>query len=399
MTMKKKQDLAEFLQRGIVDQIADYDLIKFLSISPRRIKFGIDPTNPKIHLGRVATLFKIRTLQDLGHKLILIIGDYTALIGDASDKTDKRPQLTTKQIKNNLKNYLDQIGTVINLEEAEVHYNSSWLQSLGLLDILDLAQQFTVAQMIERDNFSQRLAQRLPISLHELLYPMIQGYDSVAIRADLEVGGTDQLFNLHAGRTLQRFYSLPPQAILTFELLYGTDGRKMSSTWGNCIYLTDDFKECFAKLMTLSDEQIKSYLINLSNYSLSEINKMLESIQTQNTNPRDIKMKMAHNITARIHGIENADHAQELWVKQFSQKQLPENIPTIKLVNFAVMDSLGMVNFLSDNFKLSRSEIKRLIEQNGVKLNGKVINNTKSYKPVLGDIWQVGKRKFLEISQ
>src|SRR5689334_7978622 len=242
----------EILTRGVVDAIVREDLEKSLRSGRKlRVKLGIDPTGPLLHIGRTVPLFKLRQLQDLGHQVVLIIGDLTAVVGDASDKDAQRPMLSRDQIERNMATYKEQIGKILDLDKVQFRYNSQWLQPLTLADVIRLASKFTVAQMIQRENFSDRWEQGKPIGLHELLYPLMQGFDSVAIEADVELRGTDQLFNLLAGRALQEDFGQQPQSVVTMNMIPGTDGRKMSTTWGNAIYILDEPRDQFGKIMSM----------------------------------------------------------------------------------------------------------------------------------------------------
>src|SRR6056297_1245772 len=260
MEKNKEKQIEELLERG-TERVIDKEKLKekLLSGEKLRIKLGIDPTGTKIHLGRATALWKLRKFQDLGHQIVLIIGDFTAQIGDASDKQEMRMGLSKEEIKKNMENYLDQIGMILDLDKTEIHYNSEWLGELSAGDLLSIAKKFTAQQMIQRRNFKERWEQNKPIGLHEITYPILQGYDSVQIKADVELGGYDQLFNLKVGRQMQKLYDQEPQDMMTMEMLYGLDGRKMSTSWGNVINLVDEPKEMFGKIMSMKDELIGDY--------------------------------------------------------------------------------------------------------------------------------------------
>lgn len=361
--------IRELLSRNVEHIVGEEELSKDLKTKKLRVKLGIDPTSSDIHIGRAIPLHKLRQFQELGHQIVLVIGDFTAQIGDASDKDSERKPLSKKQITSNMKDYLEQIGMIIDLSKTEVHYNSQWLGGLKLEDILELADLFTVSQMIERDNFSKRLKANKPISLKEFIYPLMQGYDSVVLRADIELGGTDQLFNLHAGRVLQRHFGQKPQSLMTFGLLMGTDGRKMSSSWGNVIRLKDSSDNMFAKLMTINDDNIAEYMYKCSGFDLNQINLFLKDIK-DGKNPRDIKLLLANNITSLYHGPEKASQAQDKWVERFSKKVIDSSdIPTIELE----YKTYAIVDLFSQIFKLSKSEARRLLQQKGLKHNHNIL--------------------------
>jgi tyrosyl-tRNA synthetase len=359
----------ELLSRNVEHIVGKEDLIKDLKTKKLRVKLGIDPTSGNIHLGRAIPLHKLKQFQNLGHKVVLVIGDFTAQIGDASDKDSERKPLSKKQIISNMKDYIDQIGLIIDLDQAEIHYNSQWLEGLKLDDVLELSDLFTVAQMTERDNFSKRIKANKPISLKEFMYPLMQGYDSVVLRADIELGGTDQLFNLHAGRVLQRHFGQKPQSLMTFGLLIGTDGRKMSSSWGNVINLKDSADEMFAKLMMVSDDNLKIYMDKCSSFSVDETNALVKEIEN-GANPRDIKLLLASNVTSIYHGVEHASRAHDKWVQRFSDKVISsDDMPSVALDYGSHM----VIDLYSNLFKLSKSETRRLLSQKGLKHNGKIL--------------------------
>src|SRR3989338_2278437 len=316
----------ELLSRGIEEVIDKSQLEKKLKSGKQlRIKLGIDPTSPNIHIGRTVPLFKLKDFQDLGHQIVLIIGDFTGVIGDTSDKDSERPMLTEKEVKQNLKSYIQQAEKVIDIKKCEVHYNSEWLGKLDYHEIGRQANVFSLNEFISRENIKKRLDAGKHISLRELLYHLMQGYDSVAIKADVEIGGTDQRFNLLAGRELQRYYGQEPQDIITNPLIEGLDGRKMSSSWGNTINLFDSANEMFGKVMSLKDELIIKYFILTTRVSLAEIEKYQKELT--NGNPRDYKIKLAFEIVRFYHSENDAKEAQEYFIKTFSKKETPETMP------------------------------------------------------------------------
>ncbi|OIP80555.1 MAG: tyrosine--tRNA ligase [Parcubacteria group bacterium CG_4_10_14_0_8_um_filter_48_154] len=385
------QKINELLSRGI-DEVIDKDNLtrKLKSGKQLRVKLGIDPTSPNIHVGRAVPLFKLRDFQELGHKIVLIIGDFTGVIGDTSDKDSERPMLTEKEVKQNLKSYIQQAEKVIDIEKCEVHYNSEWLSKLDYHQIGKQADVFSLNEFISRENIKKRLDGGRRISLRELLYPLMQGYDSVAIKADVEIGGTDQRFNLLAGRELQRHYKQQPQDIITNPLIEGLDGRKMSSSWGNTINLFDSANEMFGKIMSLQDELIIKYFILTTRVDLSKIEIFKKELEAGG-NPRDYKMKLAFEIVRFYHSEDDAQKAQEYFVKTFSKKEIPDDIAEIKPTDYNILTVL-----LESNLCSTKSEARRLVDQNGVKINEKTVSDLK-FIVKSGDIIQKGKRFFVRI--
>jgi tyrosyl-tRNA synthetase len=342
-----------------------------------------------VHIGHAVVLWKLRQFQELGHKVILIIGDFTAQIGDPSDKEAERQPLSTEEIKKNLKGYLEQIGTVIDLKKVELKHNGEWHRRGTKQEIIEEAMNFTVNQMSKRDNFAKRLANDKPVGLHEFLYPLLQGMDSVAIKADVELGGNDQYFNLLAGRTLQKRYEQKEQDILTTDLLEGTDGRKMSKGYQNAIYLLDAPEEKYGKVMSIKDELISRYFIFGTDLTEKEIKNILKK------GPREAKSTLAFEIVKRYHGEKLAKYAAEDFEKKFVKKELPKDIPEVKVPYL----TQSLADILVDTkMTSSRSEARRLIEQGGVKIDGAVIGEREAkLEPTKGMIIQVGKRKFVRV--
>ena len=354
--------IQELLNRGVAEVIEKADLeAKLKSKAKLRVKLGIDPTSPNIHIGRAVVLWKLRAFQELGHKVIFIVGDFTGVIGDTSDKDAERPMLTSAQIKSNLKTYFQQAYKILDKRRTEVHYNSKWLKKLGFMEIGQLADLFGLHEFETRENIAKRLKAGKRVSLRELLYPLMQGYDSVAVKADVEIGGTDQRFNLLAGRTIQPHYGQKPQNILTTELMEGMDGRKMSSSWGNVINLTDEANDMFGKVMSIPDQLIKKYFVLATRAPLSEIAEVLKL-----SNPRDQKLRLALEITQLYHGKKKAQEAQLSFVNQFSKGELPDNITEHKLPQGGIRLSV-LIKLLG--FASSNSDARRLIAQGGVKID------------------------------
>lgn len=392
-----KEKIEDLLTRGVVDLIIKENLKKkLLSGKKLRIKYGIDPTGPKIHLGRASTMRKLKKFQELGHQIVLIVGDFTAQIGDASDKTNERPMLTFKQVKENMKNYLPQIGKIFDVEKAEVRYNSEWLGNLTYSDICRQADNFSVAQILDRENFSKRFKEGTRISLRETLYPLMQGYDSVAINADVEIGGSDQLFNVLAGRTLQRSYAQEPQDIMTFKLLDGLDGRKMSTSWGNIICITDHPNDIYGKIMSMKDNLITQYFEICTDVNMEEIKEMEINLKNDKVNPRDLKMRLAKKIIKIYYNEKEALAAEENFRNIFQKKETPDKMPTfcLKKKEANILDIL-----VESKLAKSKGEARRLVEQKGIRVDGRTIEaaNETIVLNSEGIIIQKGKRFFAKI--
>ncbi len=397
-SLSKSNKIEELLNRG-VEEIIDRSRLenKLKSEKQLRIKFGIDPTGQNIHLGTSVPLLKLRDFQELGHKVVLIIGDFTGLIGDTSDKDSERPMLSEETVKENLKTYTKQAAKIIDIDTVEIYYNSKWLAKLGYMDIGRQADVFSLNKFISRENISRRLENGKRVSLRELLYPLMQGYDSVEARADVEIGGTDQRFNLLAGRDIQRFYGQEPQDILTNPLIEGLDGRKMSSSFGNIISLFDTANDMFGKIMSLKDDLIIKYFILFTRVEIKTIDEYKTYLK-EGANPRDIKMKLALEIVRMYHSKKDADKAQENFVKLVQNKEATEDIPEVFLGKsvFSLLELLRQC--LEED--VSNSEIKRLIQQNSIKIDGQTRNdpNTKIEISRKGNIVKVGKKKWFKVN-
>ncbi len=387
------EEVDEFLSRGVEDVFVKEDLRKkLLSGKQLRIKLGVDPTSSHIHLGRAIPLRKLRKLQDMGHKVIFLVGDFTALIGDASDKLSKRPMLTPEQVKSNLKTYKEQVGKIIDLKKAEFRYNSDWLSKLNFKDVCELAETFTVQQMIERRNFKDRIEKGEEISLRELLYPLMQGYDSVALNADVEIGGFDQLFNLKAGRVIQKRFGMPEQNVITFKMLVGTDGRKMSSSWGNIIAIDDTANDMYGKVMSIKDELIPEYFLMTTDRSLAFIEDAKQKLKS-GTNPKELKMILARDIVTIYHGEKAGQKAEENFVSVFSNKEIPKDVPE---VNCGPDESLSVV-LVQHKIISSKSDFARLVKEGAITnldTNEKVSDiHTKS----IPGTYKIGKHRFIRL--
>lgn len=364
---------------------------------PLRIKLGMDPTRPDLHLGHTVVMRKLKEFQKLGHKIVLLVGGATAMVGDPSGKSETRPALSKEEVEKNAETYFEQMAKVLDVTNAEVVNNADWLHPMSFTDLLKLSSKITVAQMMTRDDFAKRYAEGRPISVVEFFYPLMQAYDSVAIDADIELGGTDQRFNTLLGRDIQTAYGKKyPQLVCLLPLLEGTDGVvKMSKSYPeHCISLTDSAKDMFGKLMSIPDNMITRYYSLLTDVSADELNAMDEQIASQSINPRDLKMKLAHTITAEYHGNDGADAAQADFINVVSNKGIPDDIQTVEIENGkALLDLLVELNFVQ-----SKGEGKRLFQGGGVKLDGeKVSDIALKLENQDGTILQAGKRKFAKL--
>lgn len=367
---------------------------------PLRIKFGADPSAPDIHLGHVVALNKLREFQELGHEVIFIIGDFTGMIGDPSGRSRTRPALSEEEVKRNARTYQQQVFKFLIPERTRVKFNSEWCAPLKFADVIRLSARVTVAQLLARDDFGRRYAENQPISLVEFLYPVIQAYDSVMIEADVELGGTDQLFNMLLGRELQRQMGQEPQIVMTLPLLEGTDGvQKMSKSLGNYIAVSDPPDEIFGKCMSVSDELMWRYLDLVLCRSAEEIDRLQSGAERGEVNPRDVKLDMAEEIVRRIHGPDAAHHARERFVSIFSRRELPEDIPEVKL-EIAPGQRVGVTDLVIEaGLAPSRSEARRLIEQGAVRVGDRRISGVgeEVVLPAGGVLLKVGKRRFARV--
>ncbi len=365
--------------------------------TPLRIKLGMDPTRPDLHLGHTVVMRKLKEFQALGHKIVLLVGGATAMVGDPSGKSETRPALTKEQVEENAKTYFDQMSKVIDVTKAEVVNNADWLHKMSFTELLKLSAQVTVAQMMTRDDFAKRYADGKPISIVEFFYPLMQAYDSVAIDADIELGGTDQRFNTLLGRDIQTAYGKKyPQLVILLPLLEGTDGVvKMSKTYPeHCISLTDSAKDMFGKLMSIPDNMITRYYSLLTDATKEELETYDKQIADGSVNPRNIKMQLAHQITEEYHGKEGADKAQEDFINVVSNKGIPDDIQEVK-----VEQGKNILDLITElKFTASRGEAKRLIQGGGVKIDGEKITDM-SYTISFEDsvVLQAGKRKFAKL--
>lgn len=392
--MKTTKVPTNLLGRGVHDVLPKGELIKRLEAGEKlRLKFGVDLTRPDLHLGHAVLLRKLREFQDLGHTVIFLIGDYTTKIGDPSGKSKTRPMLHDKDIAANVKTYLDQVALILDVKKAEIRYNSEWLAKLSFADLIKLASNISVAQLVERDDFSKRLADGSEIALHEFMYPLMVAYDSVALEADVEFGGTDQLFNLLAGRNLQKKLGQKPQSVITAPLLVGLDGvQKMSKSLDNYVGLTDAPADMFGKIMSLPDTLIGPYYELCTDVPIDQIKAVISDI-ANGANPRDTKASLAREIVRIYHGGAAANAAEQAFNDQFRDKKQPTDIPVHTIKNGA-----DMADVLMDaKLVASKSEIRRLVMQAGIKHNNQTVTPESEIKLTDGDILQVGKRRFIKL--
>lgn len=397
----KVEQQMEIIRRGVAEIIPEDELMQKLYYSiknnqPLRIKLGLDPTAPDIHLGHTVVLNKLRQFQYLGHEVHLIIGDFTARIGDPSGKSETRKQLTEEQVQVNAATYQEQIFKVLDPEKTVIRFNSEWLTKMNLVDVLGLAGKYTVARMLERDDFANRYHDNLPIGIHEFMYPLMQGYDSVVLEADVELGGTDQKFNLLVGRNLQREYGGKPQVAMTMPILEGTDGvQKMSKSLGNYIGVDEDANEMFGKTMSIPDELITRYFELVTQMPMDEIKAMQEAMTDGSLNPRDAKGQLAHEIIGIYHDSEAAKNAEERFKLVFSQGSIPQDIPEVDVNE----EQVWLPKFLHDHDLVSStSEGRRMLQQEAVRVNGEKYSEENlliQHNMVI----QVGKRKFIRIKR
>lgn len=389
--MSQEKHIDDLLSRG-VSEVIDREHLKkrLLSGEKLRVKFGIDPTSPHIHLGRSVPLLKLRDFQDLGHTVIFIVGDFTGQIGDTSDKESERPVLPEETVHTNMATYVEQAGKILDMAKVEFHRNSEWLSKLGFGEIGKDADAFSVAEFIARENIKKRLDAGKRVSLREMLYPLMQGHDSVAVSADVEIGGTDQRFNLFAGRKLQERSGKSPQDIMTTNLILGTDGRKMSSSWGNTINLMDTPNDMSGKIMSIPDELIGSYFVHCTRVPMEEIERIVKS-----DNPRDAKLRLGREIVKIYHGDAAAHAAEEYFVSTFSKHEVPADIREVTLSG-----ETSLLDFLvQEGFATSKGEARRKVEQGGVEIDGEKVLDwslilTKQEKPV---IIKCGKKDFARV--
>ena len=386
------EEQLRIIKEGTVEIIEEEELLKKLKEGrPLRVKAGFDPTAPDLHLGHVVLLQKLRQFQQLGHEVYFIIGDFTAMIGDPTGRSQTRPPLSREQVIENAKTYEHQVFKVLIPEKTTVVFNSSWLEDLGTKGLIELCAKYTVARMLEREDFSKRFKEGTPIYIHEFIYPLLQAYDSVAIKADIEIGGTDQKFNLLIGRDIQREYGQEPQVCITLPLLVGIDGvRKMSKSYGNYVGITEDPKTMFAKIMSIPDEIMWDWFLLLTDYTEKDIEKMKKEMH-----PMEAKKLLAYTIVKRFHSEEDAKKAKEWWEKTFSQREFPEDAPLVKIPEkkLRAVDLLVKIGAVK-----SKNEARRVIQGGGLKVNGEKVTNPNVEIEVSGELKvKVGKKKFYRV--
>lgn len=393
------EEALALINRGVDEVLLEADLLERLSSGrPLRIKAGFDPTAPDLHFGHTVLINKLKQFQDLGHEVLFLIGDFTGMIGDPTGKNITRQPLTREQVKENAKSYQEQVFKILDPSKTTLVFNSEWMDKFNAADLIQLAAKHTVARMLERDDFSKRYKSNQPIAIHEFLYPLIQGYDSVALKADVELGGTDQKFNLLVGRELQKHYGQKPQTIITMPLLVGLDGvQKMSKSLGNYIGINDQPNDMFGKTMSISDELMWRYFELLSFRPLSEINQMKLQVEG-GENPRNVKVKLALELVERFHGKEMADRAESEFVSRFQKGALPEHIEEINIS--VVGQSIAIPNLLKEaGLVASTSEALRMIKQGAVRMDGeKIMDKDMQFTRGARAIFQVGKHRFVKVS-
>jgi len=393
----------KLIQRGTVDVISIADLAEKLKKSsqtgvPLKVKAGFDPTAPDLHLGHTVLIQKMKHFQDLGHRICFLIGDFTGMIGDPTGKSETRKPLTREDVARNAETYKQQVFKILDPVKTEVVFNSSWLDKLSSQDFIRLASQLTVARMLEREDFKVRFENERPISIHEFLYPLIQGYDSVALEADVELGGTDQRFNLLMGRDLQRAWGQEPQVVITMPLLEGLDGvNKMSKSLGNYIGITESADDIYGKTLSLSDQLMFRYYELLSDRSSEEIEQLRDGIEKERLHPKAVKQQLARELTARFYDEQTAIRAEENFERVFKQKDLPDEIPELTMA--AGQEPIWLARLLTEaGLVKGTGEARRMIQQNAVQVNGEKITDVETTVPVTGEVLlRVGKRKFCRI--
>ncbi|MDD5758811.1 MAG: tyrosine--tRNA ligase [Desulfobulbaceae bacterium] len=401
--MKSVEEQIELIVRGAVDVISREDLEKKLKKSvetgvPLRIKAGFDPTAPDLHLGHTVLIQKLKHFQNLGHQVLFLIGDFTGMIGDPTGKSETRKALTQEDVSRNAETYKTQIFKILDPAKTEVVFNSSWLSTLSSYDFIRLASQLTVARMLERDDFKKRFDAQLPISIHEFLYPLIQGYDSVALKADVELGGTDQLFNLLMGRELQRSSGQAPQVVITMPLLEGLDGvNKMSKSLGNYIGITDSADDVYGKVLSIADTLMFRYYELLSDLSTDEIAALRTAMAGGEIHPKEVKKRLALELTARYHGEEEARRAEENFERVFQKHGLPDDLPEVTLA--AGVEGYWLPKLLLDaGLVAGTGEARRMIKQQAVSIDGEKVDHEDHLVPACGEILlKVGKRRFCKV--
>ncbi|MBN1882026.1 MAG: tyrosine--tRNA ligase [Deltaproteobacteria bacterium] len=393
----------DHILRGAVEVISEEELEEKLAgaiktKTPLIAKAGFDPTAPDLHLGHTVLIQKLKHFQDLGHTAVFLIGDFTGLIGDPSGRAETREPMTREQLLENAETYKTQVFKILDKKKTVIDFNSRWMEELGAAGMIELAAQQTVARILEREDFKNRFQKNLPIAIHEFLYPLVQGYDSVALKADVELGGTDQIFNLLVGRDLQRYYGQKPQVVITVPILVGTDGiKKMSKSYGNYIGITEEAADIYGKVMSLSDEVMIDYFELISNISPNELRSMRAAMKDGSLNPKEAKERLALELTARFCGGDEAEAAQEHFRRVFSQGKRPEDVQS---ADYDAGEDIWIPRLLTDlQMTASTSEGKRMIQQGAVSADGdRITDENRSFSPGDRILFKVGKRRFIEVS-
>jgi tyrosyl-tRNA synthetase len=391
----------DLIKRGVVEIIPEEDLVQKLETSskeskPLNIKLGCDPSRPDLHIGHSVVLRKLAQFQSLGHQAILIVGDFTGMIGDPSGRSVTRPALTLEGARHNGESYFKQATKILDKDKTKMVYNSEWLGKMNFEEVIKLASKYTVARMIERDDFTKRFKSGDPIGIHEFLYPLAQAMDSVAIKSDVELGGTDQKFNLLVGRDIQREHGMEPQCILTMPLIVGTDGvEKMSKSYDNYIGISDSPKEIYGRTLSIADDLIYIYFDLASDASMDELTEIKKQLDDPNVNPRDIKRRLARTFVTMYHDKHAAKQAEEEFDKVFIKKDIPDDIPEIKITG----KEIGILDLMLEvKYAHSKGEAKRLVSQGGVSIDGKKVDDMSSLVKLKdGMVLKVGKRKFIKL--
>jgi tyrosyl-tRNA synthetase len=401
------QEQLKEIKKGIVDLVSEAELLKKLERSykdnaPLRVKAGFDPTRPDLHIGHTVIMNKMKVFQDLGHQVIFLVGDFTAMIGDPTGKNETRPPLTREEVKANAQTYVNQVGKTLDLKKCELAWNSSWFDKFTAADFIRLASHYTVARMLERDDFEKRYESGTPIAIHEFLYPLVQGYDSVALKADIELGGTDQRFNLLVGRDLQKTYGQESQCILTLPLLEGLDGvQKMSKSLDNYIGVEDSPRDMFGKTMRVSDTLMLRYYELLTDISASDLAKLRADMASGAVNPRNAKVELAKTFVRRFHGAAAAEAAEEEFNRIFVNKGVPDEMPEFKFLNSRFAEEVDVTHLLKEiEMVPSTSEARRLLQANAVEIAGAKVSNLRvKFDFKAGDeiVVKVGKKKFAKL--
>jgi len=387
-------DIDQLLTRGVAEVIVEAELREKLASGKKlRLKMGFDPSSPNLHVGHAVGLRKLRQFQELGHIVVLIVGDYTARVGDPSGRDQSRMMLSEGVVAANAETYMQQFFKIVDRDRTDVRWQTEWFSSFSLKDVFDLTSRFTMQQMLAHETFRKRMESESPLSMMELMYPLLQAYDSVAIMADVEFGGTDQKFNILAGRELMRSRGLPAQQVLLTPLLIGTDGRKMSKSFGNTIDLTTPPDEMYGRIMSMNDEQILPYLINVTDVPMAEVDEMAAALRN-GANPRDLKMRLARALIEQFHDAEAARAAESDFVARFQRREAPDDMPEHR-----ISGAVSIVDLLADaGLVSSRGEARRLIDGGGVRVDGEKVNSSElRLEPGAEHVVQVGRRKWVRV--